>query len=606
MRISESWILSFDKKHTKKSLDLSSIFTNGGLEVEDTFIRTYFKDITVGIINSLKVISPSLIEANISLKKKKINVICSDNSIKVGDLVPVATRGSIIGNTLIEEKKIKNFISQGMLCSEFELGLGGDSEKVLRLSPSEFSLGDDIWNKLALTKNIFSFKITANRGDCLSSYGLQRISALTKVKTKKYDVSDFLPSIKENKKINIENFNDCSSYNYVVIKNFNNEICTPLFIKNRLFESGINSINFIVDLTNFVMLEIGQPLHAFDLTKINGNLNIRRAKKTEKIKLLNDKLLNLNNDYLVIADDKHPIALAGIMGGKNSMIDQNTSMVLLESANFSPAVLKGKWRKLGFNSDALHRFERGVDVNLAITALKKCIEIIRRFCKIETSNIVSSKKESTKNYRKKIKLSYKKVHEILGENFISIPKIKTIFQILNFKVVDQSSNHISIQAPSYRSDIEIEEDLIEEISRINGYNHLKMESINSKITFSKPYKNPFFFQDKVRDSFVNRNFNEILNLSFNSESDIKNFDSLEFIPIKIKNPISDTHSFLRGSILPGLLNNAVFNFSDRLKTLEFLKLQCFCKSKSNFTRGAHLPHLSGFNTIDTWNQKNKV
>ena len=224
-----------------------------------------------------------------------------------------------------------------MLCSEFELGLGGDSEKVLRLSPSEFSLGDDIWNKLALTKNIFSFKITANRGDCLSSYGLYReLSALTKVKTKKYDVSDFLPSIKENKKINIENFNDCRSYNYVIIKNLNNKISTPLYIKNRLYESGINSINFIVDVTNFVMLEMGQPLHAFDLTKINGNLNIRRAKKTEKIKLLNDRLLNLNNDYLVIADDKKPIALAGIMGGKNSMIDQNTNMVCLNLLIFLP------------------------------------------------------------------------------------------------------------------------------------------------------------------------------------------------------------------------------------------------------------------------------
>ena len=164
---------------------------------------------------------------------------------------------------------------------------------------------------------------------------------------------------------------------------------TPLYIKNRLYESGINSINFIVDVTNFVMLEMGQPLHAFDLTKIDGNLNIRRAKKTEKIKLLNDKLLNLNSEYLVIADDKQPIALAGIMGGKNSMIDQNTNMVLLESANFSPSVLKGKWRKLGFNSDALHRFERGVDLNISQTALKKCIEIISKFCQIETSKIIS-------------------------------------------------------------------------------------------------------------------------------------------------------------------------------------------------------------------------
>ena len=138
------------------------------------------------------------------------------------------------------------------------------------------------------------------------------------------------------------------------------------------------------------------------------------------------------------------------------------------------------------------------------------------------------------------------VREILGENFVSIPKIKTIFKILNFKIVEQSSNSICIQAPSYRTDIEIEEDLIEEIARVNGYNHLKTDSIISKIVFSKPYKNPFYNQDKVRDSFLNRNFNEILNLSFNSESDIKNFESLEFTPIKIKNPMSDAQSFLRG------------------------------------------------------------
>ena len=410
MKISESWILSFDKKYSKKSFDLSSTFTNGGLEVEDTFSRTYFQNIFVGLIDSLNFITPSLIEVIVSLKKKKIKVICSDLSLKTGDFVPVAIKGSIIGQTTIHEKKIKNFISQGMLCSEFELGLGTDSKKVLRLSPIEFSLGDNIWNKLALSKNIFSFKITANRGDCLSSFGLYReLCALTSIKTNSYKVSEISPSIKFNKKINIENFNDCRSYNYVIIKDFNNKMSTPLYIKNRLYESGINSINFIVDVTNFVMLEMGQPLHAFDLTKIDGNLNIRRAKKTEKIKLLNDKLLNLNSEYLVIADDKKPIALAGIMGGKNSMIDQNTNMVLLESANFSPSVLKGKWRKLGFNSDALHRFERGVDLNISQTALKKCIEIISKFCQIETSKIISLKKQPTKNYRKKIKLYYKKV-----------------------------------------------------------------------------------------------------------------------------------------------------------------------------------------------------
>jgi len=607
MKISESWILSFDKKYKKKSLDLSSIFTNGGLEVEDTFSRTYFQNIFVGLIDSLKFITPSLIEVIVSLQKKKIKVICSDLSLKTGDFVPVAIKGSVIGQTTIHEKKIKNFISQGMLCSEFELGLGTDSKKVLRLSPFEFSLGDDIWNKLALSNNIFSFKITANRGDCLSSFGLYReLCALTSIKTNSYKVSEIAPSFKLNKKINIENFNDCHSYNYIVIKKFNSKIRTPLYIKNRLFESGINSINFIVDVTNFVMLEMGQPLHAFDLTKIDGNLNIRRAKKTEKIKLLNDKLLNLDGEYLVIADDKQPIALAGIMGGKNSMIDQNTNMVLLESANFSPSVLKGKWRKLGFNSDALHRFERGVDLNISQTALKKCIEIISQFCQIETSKIISLKKQPTKNYRKKIKLYFKRVYEILGDDFINIPKIKSIFTILNFKIVEQSSNFIIIQAPSYRTDIEIEEDLIEEISRINGYNHLKSESINSKIIFSKPHENPFYFQDKVRDSFVNRNFNETLNLSFNSDRDLENFDTLDFTPIRIKNPISDSHSFLRGSILPGLLNTAIFNFNRQVENIRLFEIgNVFSKSKSKFSteRCSYAALISGFNTSETWTPK---
>ena len=494
-----------------------------------------------------------------------------------------------------------------MLCSEFELGLGNERKKVLRLSSSEFSLGDDIWNKLALSPNIFSFKITANRGDCLSSYGLYReLCALTNIKTTNYDVTEIPSSLKENKKINIEDFNDCRSYSYVVINNFNNKISTPLHIKNKLYESGINSINFIVDVTNFVMLEMGQPLHAFDLSKINGNLNIRRAKKTEKIKLLNDRLVNLDNDYLVIADDIQPIALAGIMGGKNSMIDQDTSMVLLESANFSPSVLKGKWRRLGFNSDALHRFERGVDVNIAETALKKCIEIISKFFQIKTTKIISSKKASTKNYRKKIRLSYKVVYEILGENFISTTKIKSIFKILNFKVVQQSSNFITIQAPSYRTDIEIEEDLIEEISRINGYKHLKTESINSQIIFSKPNKKPFYFQDKIRDSFVNRNFNETLNLSFNSDSDIKNFKSLGFTAIKIKNPMSDIHSFLRGSILPGLINNAVFNFNRQVENIRLFEIgNVFRKNKSKFSteRCSFAALISGSNTFENWTPK---
>ena len=211
---------------------------------------------------------------------------------------------------------------------------------------------------------------------------VRELCALSNTKTKNYDVTEISPVLNVKKKIKIENFNDCRSYNYVIIKNLNNKISTPLYIKNRLYESGINSINFIVDVTNYVMLEMGQPLHAFDLTKINGNLNIRRAKKTEKIKLLNDRLLNLNNDYLVIADDKKHIALSGIMGGKNSMIDQNTNMCCLNLPIF-PFSIKRKWRKLGFNSDALHRFERGVDLNISQTALKKCIEIISKFCQMK-------------------------------------------------------------------------------------------------------------------------------------------------------------------------------------------------------------------------------
>ena len=281
---------------------------------------------------------------------------------------------------------------------------------------------------------------------------------------------------------------------------------------------------------------------------------------------------------------------------------------MLESANFSPSVLKGKWRKLGFNSDALHRFEREVDVNIAATALKKCVEIIGKFCLIETSKIITSKKESTKNYRKKIKLPYEMVREILGENFVSIPKIKTIFKILNFKIVEQSSNFICIQAPSYRTDIEIEEDLIEEIARVNGYNNLKTDSIISKIVFSKPHKNPFYYQDKVRDSFLNRNFNEILNLSFNSESDIKNFESLEFTPIKIKNPMSDAQSFLRGSILPGLLNTAVFNFNRQVENIRLFEIgSVFSKNKSKFSteRCSFAGLISGFNTFDNWTPKKR-
>jgi phenylalanyl-tRNA synthetase beta chain len=403
---------------------------------------------------------------------------------------------------------------------------------------------------------ILDIDVLPNRTDCYSHFGMAReISAILglKLKGEKWN-------LKEDKNLKAEKFalirvvSGCQRYSARII--FDAKVGgSPDWIKERLEVCGIKSINNVVDITNYVMLELGQPLHAFDLEKIEGRkIIVRFAKKREKILTLDDEKYDLDKNILVIADSKKPIAIAGIKGGKETGISENTKIILLESANFDPVVIRRGSIKLDLKTDASMRFSHGLDPNLTEIGINRATYLISKICQGEVAKgILDFYPEKT--LPKKIKLEIEKVESLLGTK-IQKGKILKILRKLGFKV----NQKLIVEVPTFRRDVSIQEDLIEEIGRISGY-----EKIEKKFPISAlipPKKNfEIFWENFVKDSLVSLGFTEVYNYSFLSKEDVDSF-GFEKEAAEIENPISASFQFLRPSLIPGLIKNVQKNQSE--------------------------------------------
>jgi phenylalanyl-tRNA synthetase beta chain len=415
---------------------------------------------------------------------------------------------------------------------------------------------------------VLDIDVLPNRTDCYSHFGMAReISAILGLKLKEEDWR-----LEEDKNLKAENFasikvvSGCQRYSARVIFDAKVEE-SPDWIKERLEVCGIKPINNVVDITNYVMLELGQPLHAFDLEKIEGKkIIVRFAKKGEKILTLDDEEYDLDKNILVIADSKRPIAIAGIKGGKETGISEKTKVILLESANFDPVTIRRGSIKLDLKTDASMRFSHGLDPNLTEIAINRAAYLISKICGGKVAKgILDFYPE--KVFPKKIKLEVEKVESLLG---IKIPKQKIlkILKSLGFKV----NQKLIVEVPTFRRDVSIQEDLIEEIGRIYGY-----EKIENKFPVSAlipPKKNPeIFWENFVKDVLVSLGFTEVYNYSFLSKEDIENF-GFEKEAIEIENPASAFYQFLRPSLIPGLIKNVQKNQTEfsEIKIFEIGKI----------------------------------
>ncbi|API86725.1 phenylalanine--tRNA ligase subunit beta [Francisella uliginis] len=578
MKFSHNWLNEY-LSDTQDSQNLADTLTLAGLEVDaiEPVVAEKVTNVVVGQIKSITK-HPDADKLNICsvdvAEGEPLTIVCGAKNIYEGMKAPVAKIGAVLpGNFKIKKSKLRGQASFGMMCSEEELGLAEKADGLMDL-PVDAPVGEDINEYLKLDDNIIEVDLTPNRADCLSVYGIAReVSALTKAKLKELETPDIETDIKDTKEVNITATDACKSYYGCIIKNVNNNVQTPLWMVEKLRRSGVGSISFFVDVTNYVMLLTGQPMHAFDLDKLDGSINVRYAKQDEDLTLLDDTQVKLDSDTLVIADDKKALAIAGVMGGLDSSITTDTKDIFLESAFFVPEKIAGKARKYNLHTDSSHRFERGVDPQLAKKAMKLAIKLITEFAGGEVAPIHGSEDLESLNKQVKITLSIEKLNRVLGTD-LTIDYVTEVLEALHMDVdTTFDSNCIEVVAPSYRFDMEIPEDLIEEVARIYGYSKLPetMPKYAASKTNISETKQSF---DILNARLVDRGYHEAINYSFIDPK----YDEFFFEQkgIAIQNPISQDLSIMRQSLIPGLINSFKANTARQQNRIRiFEKGACF-------------------------------
>ncbi len=559
--------------------ELSDRLTMAGLEVEDVIYQGKGLDnIVAALITEL---TPHPDAEKLSLCKVTDGeitypIVCGATNMKAGDKVALAKIGAKLppgpkfaDGLKIKKAKIRGEVSEGMLCAQNELGLGEESDGIIIL-PESATVGNAIVDELGLNDVVFEVGITPNRPDCLSVIGVAREVAALIGKTAKYpdlQIAEEGEDINNIAKVELLDPEKCPRYSCRVIKNVKIGP-SPAWLKTRLESSDIRSINNVVDITNFVLLEFGQPLHAFDYDLLEENkIVVRAAQDGEIIKTLDDIERKLTQDDLLICDGKRPIALAGVMGGANTEVSDSTKNVLLESAYFDPVTVRRTSKETGLRSESSYRFERGVDPNSVVKALDRAAELIRELAQGEIAAGVIDK-YPTPIEPGEVSLSLDKANRVLGTN-ISSEELTRIANGLEFDVISSSGGEFTFRIPTFRVDITREIDLIEEAARLHGYNNIpttlpvvRMKS--DKVNINK------FTQDKFKEVFISSGFNEAINYSFEDHELLSLINKTD--ALKILNPLTTESSAMRTSLVPGLLKNTVLNLNHQEHDLRLFEI----------------------------------
>ncbi|WP_150465128.1 phenylalanine--tRNA ligase subunit beta [Francisella sp. SYW-2] len=577
MKFSHNWLNEY-LDDTQDSQNLADTLTLAGLEV-DAIEPVVAEKVTGVVVGQIKTINkhPDADKLNICsvdvAEEELLTIVCGAKNIYEGMKAPVAKIGAVLpGNFKIKKSKLRGQESFGMMCSEEELGLAEKADGLMDL-PADAPVGKDMNEYLNLDDNIIEVDLTPNRADCLSVYGIAReVSALTKTQLKDIEIKATEVSLEDTKDVQILADDACKSYLGCIIKNVNNKAQTPLWMVEKLRRSGVGNISFFVDVTNYVMLLTGQPMHAFDLDKLEGGINVRYANDNEKLTLLDETQVKLQSDTLVIADDKKALAIAGVMGGLDSSITDATTNIFLESAHFVPEKIAGKARKYNLHTDSSHRFERGVDTKLPQDAMQLAINLIVEIAGGEVAPISGVEDSEYVEKITPINLCINKLNRVLGTQF-TIEYVAEVLTNLHMQVTKIEECCLEVISPSYRFDMEIPEDLIEEVARVYGYSNLpetmpKYQA--SKINISET-KQPI---DTLNARLVDRGYHEAINYSFIDPK----FDEFFFEEkgIAIQNPISQDLSIMRQSLIPGLINSFKTNTARQQNRIRiFEKGACF-------------------------------
>ncbi|MCK4739527.1 MAG: phenylalanine--tRNA ligase subunit beta [Deltaproteobacteria bacterium] len=521
----------------------------------------------------------------VSTGTEEFEIVCGAKNMKEGDVVPLATIGAVLPSGMkIKKSKLRGVTSYGMLCSEVELGLA-DSSDGLMILPEDLVAGEDITKALALDDYLLDLCITPNRADCLSVRGLAReVSAVTgeSFKDTSVEFKEEGSAVSELAKVQLLDEELCPRYTATVIEGVEIK-ASPLWLSRRLESHGIRSINNIVDATNYVLLEYGQPLHAFDLDKIAGSeLIVRRAKDKEKIVTLDGVERTLDSEMLVIADKDRPQALAGVMGGKESEVTDKTSRILLESASFSAASVRRTSRKTGLNSDSSYRFERGVDIKSVDLALRRVTALILELAGGKASKGLIDIYPTPETHGD-VEFRVDRINKILGSE-VESSEVESILTKLGIEVKPLEKKGVTVAIPpSFRVDIKCEVDLIEEVARLKGYDFIEPTMPKAELLIKSQEKG-FELKRQIKEILVNAGFFEVLNYSFVSAEALKSLDS-EFVKdtVILKNPLSADESVMRRTLLPSLLKNMELNLARGNNEIRIFEVRPVFKSSGEAT-----------------------
>ena len=559
--------------------ELSHKLTMAGLEVEDVIYQG--KGLENIIAAQITELTPHPDAEKLSLCKvtdaeNDYDIVCGATNMKAGDKVALAKIGAklppgpkFVEGLKIKKAKIRGEVSEGMLCAENELGLGEESDGIIIL-PESANVGNAIVDELGINDVIFEVGITPNRPDCLSVIGVAReVAALTGNTVKHPDskIAEEGEEINNIAKVELLDPEKCPRYSGRVIKNVKIGP-SPAWLKRRLEASDIRSINNVVDITNFVLLEFGQPLHAFDYDLLEDNkIVVRVAENGETITTLDNIERKLTDSDLLICDGKRPIALAGVMGGANTEVSEITTNVLLESAYFDPTTVRRTSKSTGLRSESSYRFERGIDPNGVTNALNRAAELIRELGGGEIAKGLIDEYPLTIEPAE-VKVSLDRANKFLGTNINSDELIK-IANGLEFENLGSDKNDFTFRIPTFRVDITREIDLIEELARLYGYDKIqttlpaiRMKSDNVNINK--------LVQDKFKEVLISTGFNEVINYSFEDHELLSLINKTQ--ALKILNPLTTESSEMRTSLIPGLLKNAILNLNHQEQDLRLFEI----------------------------------
>ena len=581
MKFSEQWL----REWVNPSIDSDALvaqITMAGLEVDGIeSVAGEFTGVVVGEVLSLEP-HPDADKLNVCQVSdgcETFQVVCGASNVKEGIKIPFAKISAVLpGNFKIKKAKLRGVESFGMLCAEAELGLAEQSDGLMVLS-ADAPVGVNIRDYLLLDDKCIDVDLTPNRSDCLSVAGLAReVGVLNKEQVNPPKFESVAIAHQDTFPIKVGNTEACPKYLGRVIKNVNLTKESPLWLQEKLRRCGLRSIDPAVDVTNFVLLELGQPMHAFDRDQLTGSINVRNAKQSEALTLLDGQELTLRDDTIVIADESGPLAIAGIMGGQSSGVSDTTNNIFLECAFFAPLALAGKARSYGLHTDSSHRFERGVDYQLQHSAMERATSLLIDIVGGEAGPISEVISEDKLPKTTTVKLREAKVASLLGLK-IDTAEIEDILTRLGLTLVSKEVDGWVFEVPSYRFDISIEPDLIEEIGRIYGYDRLPKTSALGEITLKEDDESSVS-QEFFADRLISLGYQEAITYSF-VEQKLQEMITPDQESIALANPISADLAVMRTSLWPGLLKALSYNQNRQQARVKFFETGLKFEKKDN-------------------------